>query len=145
MQHSGGYPGYGSQMRWHPATGLGTVVLANSTYAHAGALAARVAVGAADGQAQQDRERGRSRLRGPLPAPGGPWPETLAARDTVDALLLDWTDDVARAIFAPNIELDQPLGQRQADIATMRERIGSFTADPAVRPSTSRPRTAAGG
>ena len=39
VQHSGGYPGYGSQMRWHPATGLGTVVLANSTYAHAGALA----------------------------------------------------------------------------------------------------------
>jgi CubicO group peptidase (beta-lactamase class C family) len=33
--HSGGYPGYGSQMRWHPATGLGAIVLANSTYAAA--------------------------------------------------------------------------------------------------------------
>ncbi len=39
VQHSGGYPGYGSQMRWHPATGIGTIVLANSTYAAAGALA----------------------------------------------------------------------------------------------------------
>jgi CubicO group peptidase (beta-lactamase class C family) len=42
VQHSGGYPGYGSQMRWHPATGTGTIVLANGTYAHAGQLAARL-------------------------------------------------------------------------------------------------------
>jgi CubicO group peptidase (beta-lactamase class C family) len=42
VQHSGGYPGYGSQMRWHPATGTGTIVLANGTYAQAGQLAARL-------------------------------------------------------------------------------------------------------
>ena len=43
VQHSGGYPGYGSQMRWHPATGIGTVVLGNGTYAAAGQLAALAA------------------------------------------------------------------------------------------------------
>src|SRR5262249_59230191 len=38
--HSGGYPGFGSHMRWHPETGLGVIVLANSTYAAASTLAA---------------------------------------------------------------------------------------------------------
>src|SRR5450432_884321 len=39
VYHSGGYPGFGSHMRWHPETGLGVVVLANSTYAGASVLA----------------------------------------------------------------------------------------------------------
>src|SRR6266566_3953235 len=38
--HSGGYPGFGSNMRWHPETGIGVIVLANSTYAAASTLAA---------------------------------------------------------------------------------------------------------
>ncbi len=42
IYHSGGYPGFGSHMRWHPETGLGVVVLANSTYAGASVLAARL-------------------------------------------------------------------------------------------------------
>jgi CubicO group peptidase (beta-lactamase class C family) len=129
VQHSGGYPGYGSQMRWHPATGLGTVVLANGTYAHAGALAGELLSALLTAQDRQDRERGRAPIRGPLPG-DHPWPETLAARDTVDELLLHWSDDVAARIFAPNIELDRPLAQRQADVATLRERIGAFAADP---------------
>src|SRR5213078_4597591 len=31
--HGGGYPGYGSHMRWHPASGIGVVALANGRYA----------------------------------------------------------------------------------------------------------------
>ncbi len=42
VYHSGGYPGFGSHMRWHPETGLGVIVLANSTYAGASVLAARL-------------------------------------------------------------------------------------------------------
>ena len=129
VQHSGGYPGYGSQMRWHPATGLGTVVLANGTYAHAGALAAELLSALLTAEDKEDPERARSRLRGPFPG-GHPWPETLAVRDTVDNLILDWTDEVAARIFAPNIDLDRPLAERQADIAMLRERIGVFAADP---------------
>jgi CubicO group peptidase (beta-lactamase class C family) len=34
--HSGGYPGYGSHMRWHLDSGLGVVVLANGRYAEPG-------------------------------------------------------------------------------------------------------------
>jgi CubicO group peptidase (beta-lactamase class C family) len=31
--HSGGYPGFGSNMRWHLATGTGVIALGNGTYA----------------------------------------------------------------------------------------------------------------
>ena len=33
VSHSGGYPGFGSNMRWHPATGLAVIALGNGTYA----------------------------------------------------------------------------------------------------------------
>ena len=36
--HGGGYPGFGSHMRWHPASGLGVVALANARYAPVGRL-----------------------------------------------------------------------------------------------------------
>ena len=33
VSHSGGYPGFGTNMRWHPATGIGVIALGNGTYA----------------------------------------------------------------------------------------------------------------
>jgi CubicO group peptidase (beta-lactamase class C family) len=125
VQHSGGYPGYGSNMRWHPATGLGVIVLANGTYAPAGALAGELLAALLAPSAATASRRGW-RVAGPVPAPVGPWPETMAARDAIDGLLQDWHDDVAGRLFAPSVDLDQPLAQRRADIATLRERIGPF-------------------
>jgi CubicO group peptidase (beta-lactamase class C family) len=139
VQHSGGYPGYGSQMRWHPATGIGTIVLANATYASAGTLAADLLAAILSEQKKAEADRAEIRLHGPVPAPGGPWPETLVARSRVDALLQDWDDAAARAIFSPNVDLDQPLPQRQADIARLRERIGQFGSDSARRPEFDSP------
>jgi CubicO group peptidase (beta-lactamase class C family) len=139
IQHSGGYPGYGSQMRWHPATGIGTIVLANSTYASAGTLAAEMLAAVLRAQVRAAADRDEIRLHGLVPAGGGPWPETLAARSRVNALLQDWDDTAAREIFSPNVDLDRPLGQRRADIARLRERIGRFTADPARPPEYDSP------
>ncbi len=130
IQHSGGYPGYGSQMRWHPATGIGTIVLANGTYASAGTLAAELLTAAVGAQREAAEDRGEIGLHGPVPAPAGPWPETLTARARVDALLKDWDDAAAAAIFSPNIDLDRPLAQRRADAARLRDRIGEFRTDP---------------
>src|SRR6266700_2880719 len=42
VSHSGGYPGFGSNMAWHPATGTGVIALGNSTYASMAPLAARL-------------------------------------------------------------------------------------------------------
>ena len=41
VSHSGGYPGYGSHMVWHPTSGLGVIGLANGRYASPGRTAAR--------------------------------------------------------------------------------------------------------
>ncbi len=42
VSHSGGYPGFGSNMRWHPASQTGVITLGNSTYAAMRALASRL-------------------------------------------------------------------------------------------------------
>jgi CubicO group peptidase (beta-lactamase class C family) len=158
VQHSGGYPGYGSQMRWHQPTGIGTIVLGNGTYAAAGQLAARLlaeilgqlrATGAGlprtapAGNPLSSTALGSTALGGagagsaapvagvfgPAPA-GGPWAQTLAARGEVDELLLGWDDEVASKIFAPNVGWDQSFADRRAAIGAVRERIGAFRADP---------------
>jgi CubicO group peptidase (beta-lactamase class C family) len=144
VQHGGGYPGYGTHMRWHPATGLGAIVLANSTYAKAGGLAGELLDGvlrAELGRAGLRRAKpdiadggGDYRQAGPVPWPSQPWPETLAARDAVGRLLQDWDDAAAERLFTANVDLDRPLTQRRADIGVLRERIGKFEADP-VRPA----------
>jgi CubicO group peptidase (beta-lactamase class C family) len=133
IQHSGGYPGYGSHMRWHPATGLGAIVLANSTYAKAGALAGEMLAGLLQAESARSSRSGGYCQSGPVPAPGRPWPETLAARDTVNDLLQDWQEETAARLFTANVDQDRPLAQRRADVAVLRERIGKFAPDP-VRP-----------
>jgi CubicO group peptidase (beta-lactamase class C family) len=126
VQHSGGYPGYGSHMRWHQETGLGVIVLANATYAPARVLAEELLAGVLAAQGTVGRGSPGCRVTGPVPAPGGPWPETLAARDAVDGLLQHWDEAVARQLFSPNVDLDQPVAHRRADIDRLRERIGDF-------------------
>jgi serine-type D-Ala-D-Ala carboxypeptidase/endopeptidase len=79
------------------------------------------------------------RQRGPVPAPGRPWPETVSARDAVDGLLQDWDDTVAARLFTPNVDLDRPIAQRRADIALLRERLGKFSADPGRLPEHDSP------
>ncbi len=122
VYHSGGYPGFGSHMRWHPETGLGVIVLANSTYAGASVLAARLMEDVLRAAAAEDRAR--PVVRGPAPAPGGPWPETVAAQQAVTRLLTRWDDQVAEELFAENVALDEPLDRRRAKIARMWERLG---------------------
>jgi CubicO group peptidase (beta-lactamase class C family) len=133
VQHGGGYPGFGSNMRWHPATGTGVVVLANGTYAAAGQLAARMltqlleqldAGSPASGRAVPGRA-----VFGPAPA-GGPWPQTLTARGEVDKLLQGWDDEIASRLFSPNVAWDMPFADRRAAVEAIRDRIGDFQPDP---------------
>jgi CubicO group peptidase (beta-lactamase class C family) len=139
IQHSGGYPGYGSQMRWHPATGTGAVVLGNGTYAYAGRLASQILaevlrqLGATGTGAQPAESSAGAVSAGAVFGPGpaaGPWPEMLAARDEVDGLLQSWDDEVASRLFSPNVDWDQPFADRRTAIDQIRERIGEFRPDP---------------
>jgi hypothetical protein len=133
VSHSGGYPGFGSNMAWHPATGTGVIALGNSTYAAMAPLAARLLAAVV--------RRGEPAAHGPGVALGapGPWPETLTAKALVIELLQSWDDAAAQRLFSPNVAQDAPFGERQRRIALIRERIGEFGEDPARRPEFDTP------
>jgi CubicO group peptidase (beta-lactamase class C family) len=128
--HGGGYPGFGSHMRWHPVTGIGVIALGNSTYARMAPLTARIL----DVLLRQDESGRPDQPAGPAAAvalaPQPVWPQTLAARDAVDQLLQSWDDAAADRIFSPNVAQDAPYHERRRAIARIRDRIGAFRADP---------------
>ena len=124
--HSGGYPGFGSNMCWHPGTGIGAIVLANGTYAPAPVLSARLLT-AMIGPAPPARAAGRAAAY--PAAPAGPWPATLAAQREANKLLYRWNDARADRLFSENVALDEPYPERRQRIGLVRERIGVFGED----------------
>ncbi|UDY24826.1 serine hydrolase domain-containing protein [Nocardioides sp. Kera G14] len=112
-QHSGGYPGYGSHMRWHPETGLGVIALANGTYAApvaAATEALRALVLAAD----------RPRA---LPVPTT---QQLVEEVTrrVAATIADHAPFNDHTVFTANVAMDVPEEERQVQLAKLREEVG---------------------
>ena len=81
--HSGGLPGYGSNMRWLPGRRVGAVALANSTYAPMRALSRRML------EILDDHG-----LVPPITPPVTPALQDAAER--LVALLHDWDDDDRR-------------------------------------------------
>lgn len=116
--HGGGYPGFGSNMRWHPASGLGIVGLTNHRYGPAGLLAREMLAELLRADAAPVR-----RVR--------PNAATRDARTAVEALIAEWDDARAAELFAMNVELDQPVAERRAFIAGLRERHGVLRPDDA--------------
>jgi CubicO group peptidase (beta-lactamase class C family) len=97
--HSGGLPGYGSNMRWLPGRRVGAVALANSTYAPMRLLTRRML--------EVLDEHG---LVPPVVAPVSPALQRAAA--DLLALVNDWSDEAAAALFADNVALDEPFERR---------------------------------
>jgi len=125
IHHPGGYPGFGSHMRWHPATGTGVIALANSTYATPYPLTVQLL------ETIVRRDKTSHAASGPALAPRAePWPETVAARTAVNRLLRDWDDTEADRLCSPNVALDAPYSARRRAIELIRERIGAFGEDP---------------
>lgn len=114
--HSGGYPGFGSNMRWHPASGLGVIALTNHRYGPASLLA---------------RDLLNELLRTPAVPPRRitPNPATEEARDAVETLLASWDDAVATDLLAMNVELDEPVAARKAFVQQLRDRHGELSRD----------------
>jgi CubicO group peptidase (beta-lactamase class C family) len=108
VTHSGGLPGFGSNMRWVPG-GVGVAVCANVTYAPMWHASAAILDGlAVAGFAS-------------VPTPATP-AELVHAAERLTALLLRWDDTLADTLFAENVALDAPLTvhRRQAE-----ERLGT--------------------
>ncbi|HEY2916002.1 MAG TPA: serine hydrolase domain-containing protein [Candidatus Limnocylindrales bacterium] len=116
--HSGGYPGFGSNMRWHPASGLGVIALANGRYAPSSLLAQQLLVAVLDAETVPVR-----RVRANA--------ATEAAAAAVEALLDRWDDAVAADLFAMNVELDEPVERRRAFAEQLRSIHGRLVPDPA--------------
>ncbi|SDS71141.1 serine hydrolase domain-containing protein [Microlunatus soli] len=104
--HSGGYPGFGSHMRWHPESGIGVLAFENARYAAPIAPVTRALQLILDETLRPDAEPGL-------------WPETIAARDAVEQLLRRWDDAAAEALFADNVDLDEALSRRASAIADL--------------------------
>lgn len=120
--HSGGYPGFGSHMRWHPGSGIGVVVLANSTYAASRPTAARIlarllAGGAGGPTVLPGPGVVRPALRPAAAAGGQVWPATTAAVRAVEGLLRQWDDAAADRLLAGNVDLDEPIAVRRERLA----------------------------
>ena len=136
--HSGGYPGFGSNMRWHPETGIGVIVLANSTYAAASTLAADL-LDAALRQAAPTPAADGPATAGYVTAPARPWPETLAAQQEVNRLLHTWNHARADRLFSENVAQDEPYPERRRRIDVIVKRIGGFGQDKRRQPEFDSP------
>lgn len=109
--HSGGLPGYGSNMRWVAGRRVGMIALANVTYAPMSELTHSVLLRLAE--------------LGQLPA-AAPQHAPLVGelgRRLVD-LLEHWDDDTARQLFTDNVEMDDPFERRRAAAARLVESCG---------------------
>lgn len=109
--HSGGLPGYGSNMRWIPDRGIGVVALANVTYAPMAELTYAML-------------RGLDHV-GLLPQaaePGSALVDEVGRR--LVELLNAWDDGRAEALFTDNVALDEPYERRRAAAADLVHACG---------------------
>ena len=125
VQHSGGLPGYGSNMRWLPQRGVGVIALANATYAPMSPLARRML------EILDDHGLAASK-------PCEPSDALVEAAHRLAALLSEWTDAAAQELFADNVELDESLARRARRAAELvGERgamsVASMSADTPLR------------
>ena len=111
VAHSGGLPGFGSQMRWLPEYGVGLVALGNLTYTGWNDVL---------DQARDALLRtGGLVARAPQPAP-----VLLARQEQVTRLVQAWSTPLADSIAAMNLYLDESAPRRAAAIATLRTAAG---------------------
>ena len=112
VAHSGGLPGFGSQMRWLPEYGVGIVAMGNRTYTGWGG----VFTTALDLLA----ETGGLQRRAPEPSPA-----LVEARDNVSRLILQWDDALADRIVAENLFLDRSKERRRREIDELKGKVGT--------------------
>jgi CubicO group peptidase (beta-lactamase class C family) len=111
VAHSGGLPGYGSQMRWLPDRGVGIIALGNLTYtAWTNVITEAFAAMARTG-ALQPRE----------PSPSV---SLLGMRDAVTRLVTNWNDQLADSVAAMNLYRDEARDRRQRAIAALMTEVG---------------------
>jgi CubicO group peptidase (beta-lactamase class C family) len=125
VSHSGGYPGFGSHMRWHPESGWGIVALGNRTYAPM-MLAASEALNII----VRDHVPAKTYSESDI------WFETTSAMDDIEGLLRNWDNQLADDWFAVNMDLDQPRNERMAAVTAVTGEPTEVTRVPGSLSST---------
>ncbi len=114
VHHSGGLPGYGSNMRWLPGRRVGVIALGNGTYVPMKMLTRRMLELIDDhGLSPADSQRPNVAL--------------LDAAQQLAVLLSDWTDAAAHVLFADNVALDESLARRARHAAELIAGHGTLT------------------
>ena len=116
VSHSGGLPGFGSQMRWLVDEGVGFIAMGNLTYTGWG--------GVLD-QATDILAKAGAVVRA-VPAPS---PALVAAKDDVSRLINQWDDGLDDRIAAVNLYMDQSKDRRRLQIEGLRKEHGACRAD----------------
>ncbi len=104
VYHSGGYPGFGSHMRWHAESGWGIVALGNLTYAPMSIACTNIL----NYLAQLHMKSIKPKIN--LGA------ATQAAMFDINQIIGNWDDSIADEWFAENMDLDQPREERIAEL-----------------------------
>ena len=107
VAHSGGLPGFGSNMRWSIDRSVGIIALGNVTYAPMAALTRELFDVLEDSGVL------------PLPVPLLSEMLAIAANKLVD-LLFGWDDNAADALFADNVFLDNERDRRRDEAERFR-------------------------
>ena len=113
VDHSGGLPGYGSNMRWAAGRGVAAIALSNLTYAPMSELTMQLLV-------EVHRQGGMPNV---LP-PAAPLLNDAAMR--LVALLSAWNDHDADRLFADNVAPDEHLDRRRRQAAALVDRHGAL-------------------
>lgn len=111
VAHSGGLPGFGSQMRWLPEYGVGIVALGNLTYTGWGGVIEQAFAALAGTGALQPRV-------------AQPAPVLLERRDQVSRLVAAWSEPLADSLAAMNLYRDESKPRRRAAVEQLRARAG---------------------
>jgi CubicO group peptidase (beta-lactamase class C family) len=107
VHHSGGYPGFGSHMRWHQNSGWAIVALGNVTYAPMRVIGTRIInyLAHLDMKSNVPKQEMNSAAQ-----------EAMSA---VNSLINNWDNELADKWFTENMDLDQPRAERIADFAKL--------------------------
>ncbi|MCA0374707.1 MAG: beta-lactamase family protein [Gemmatimonadetes bacterium] len=111
VAHSGGLPGFGSQMRWLPEYGVGVVALGNLTYTSWGGPIDQVLEALAKAGALQPRTI-------------EPSPVLLAMQQQTTRLVQNWQPALADSIAAMNLYRDESAPRRAAAIKQLVDAAG---------------------
>ncbi|QYF72800.1 serine hydrolase [Cryobacterium sp. PAMC25264] len=125
-QHSGGLPGWSSNMRWHLASGLGVVVFANTNGVRPGIAAAAMLRAAL---ADQDAPARETVLL----------PSTVAAAVAIDAAIVGAGDVTAiDAQLSPNLLSDVPAEERATRLVKALAEVGGLADARSIPPLADR-------